>query len=876
MVKYTPKTCKFKGNNYPTMSATEFASSIKAKEQLYEVIVDDGFCKLYFDVDYKMFGENMCKYDLDEATFVEERGLFYIQNGLKTVLPELTPNIAIDTSHSPDFTDEDGIRQAKYSVRYFVSNVKTNKDACKEFAGQLNKMIESGFDGNDNIYTVIEDNKKGMFDLSVYYSEKKMRCTNTSKPNENRPLLLKSGTIEQTIITDFFDDDAVEFIYKKEKPEEQEIHDKNWSTEKLSKDLKNIENQIARLRNVSKLWKKNRINEYGSWLEFTWAIMNTFDKEGKSIWNELSKELYTRTDKPFDEEANKQIWDNEYAKKKKDRNCLTIATLYYWAKKDSPEEYEKLFNKFKIDWERLTQSQYAKMLCSDIFFGENVVFTGKKKEMQGFRYNGIYWVDLGLHNAEIKKDVFDRMYDLYMKEFLKIADQFNDNQKMYILKEIKILDNNGFRNNVIECLKTEKYVDKIEWNKDRDIFAFDDCIYNLKIGKFIKSSPTQYINWTCGYSYGKIKDSEGNIIYPEYFEEQEFCMKFIKSLFNDEDTIEYILKRCASYLKQMNSEEKADFWTGDGRNGKGTLTKLLTEMLGKYFGELNIGFYTTYEKSADSPNNNLFNLRNARLINTSEVGEDAKDANQAQRFITSQFKRITGGDRLVARQPHEKEQIEFYAGKVLIQTNKMPELVGIELPKNFSLRERVVVVRFTFCFTNDKKLLNMNPKVYKQGDNTLKEIIETNENLKRGFWKLLTSKFYPLYLTEGLTLPESVNKDTLSYFDASNKVKTWFDEHIEIDEPNKEGKFMNDVECTDIFTHFCNFNLTGFMKKAQFIEYLTNIVGKTKTQKLRGVISKDNRVYLRGYKYIQSTEAPSCLPQPQKQSEHEVEYELDE
>lgn len=650
---------------------------------------------------------------------------------------------------------------------------------------------------------------------------------------------------------------------KKEQEETKAIHNKQ--TEELAKDNKEIDKQFARLRIISKLWKPERINNYSSWLEFTWAIINSFEKQGKPIWEELSKELYTRTDKSFDIEGNKQIWDNEFSKKKKDRKGLSIATLYYWAKTDKPEEYEKLFNQFKINWDRLTQAQFAKMLCSDKFLGENVVFTGKKKEMQGYKFNGVYWIDLGLHNAEIKKNIFDNLYDLYMKEFWKVADQFEEDKQTTILINIKQLDNNVFRNNVIECLKTEKYIEKIEWNKDRDLFAFDDCIYNLKTGKFIKSSPTQYINWTCGYSYGITKDEKGNTIIPEYQEEQAICIKFISSLFDDEGQINYILKRCASYMKQMNAEEKIEFWTGDGRNGKGTLTKLLNEMLGKYFGELNIGFYTTYEKSADAPNNNLFNLRYARLINTSEVGEDAKNGNEAQTFITANVKRLSGGDKLVARQPHEKEQIEFYAGKPLVQTNVMPNLPLIELEKNFSLRERVVVIRFPFRFTDNEKDLKKDPSVYKRRDNTLKEQFETNENLKRGFWRLLTSKYYPLYLSEGVVLPEIIKKETLNYFDASNKVKTWFDDNIEIVEPNEDNKFTNDIECADLFQHFCNFNTKGFMKKSQFIEYLTNIVGKAKNQKERGIASRQNRVYLRGYKYNNDEETNNvCLLTKQK------------
>ena len=62
---------------------------------------------------------------------------------------------------------------------------------------------------------------------------------------------------------------------------------------------------------------------------------------------------------------------------------------------------------------------------------------------------------------------------------------------------------------------------------------------------------------------------------------------------------------------------RAYFWLGAGRNGKGTLTALLKSVLGNYFGELNLAYCTTYEKSADAPNNNLFMCRHARMLSTS-------------------------------------------------------------------------------------------------------------------------------------------------------------------------------------------------------------------------------------------------------------------
>jgi phage/plasmid-associated DNA primase len=665
-------------------------------------------------------------------------------------------------------------------------------------------------------------------------------------------------------------EEKVEKVKKtyKTKEKEPESHSKEEQKQQVANESDN-ESKMKRLRKIMPLLAPKRMNIWADWLEWTWCIINSFGEEGKTFWAEMNKLYYTRTDKAYDESNNTRIWDIEFKRKKADRKGKTLATIYFWAKTDSPEEYAKMFDKVKIDWQRITPAQFAKHLCSSEFYGDNVIFTGKKASMIGYKYNGVYWEELGLHNAGIKKGVFDKLYDKYMKAFFINIDSFEPEEILGILSSIKRLDDNNFRNNVIECLKTDKYIADIEWNKDRNLWAFNDCVYHLQLGKFVKPDPKQYINWTCGYEYGVTFDDKGKMVWKEYEKEQEECLAFINTLFKHKDDVDYMLTFLASCMKQCNQEEVAHFWLGDGRNGKGTLTKLFNEALGKYFGELNIGFYTTYEKSADAPNNNLFNLRYSRVCNTSEIGENEKQSNAPQKFITSQFKRLTGGDKLVARQPHEKDQIEFVAGKPIIQTNIMPEIVGIELAKNFSLRKRVRIQWFPFRFTDDEEMIEKEPDVYKLGDNTLKEKFE-NGDLKRGFWRLLT-KWYKVYLEKGLVAPQCVKDNTEAYFNASNKVNNWYKEHIVLIDANADGKYNNDINMSDLFAHFCNFNISGTMKKSQFVEYMTNIVGKSSNKSTRGVLTIDNRPHLRGYKIrVNSDEnGTGCLLKIQ---EEEIEY----
>ena len=78
------------------------------------------------------------------------------------------------------------------------------------------------------------------------------------------------------------------------------------------------------------------------------------------------------------------------------------------------------------------------------------------------------------------------MYDEYLRDFLKVKEtHFDAEKEARILGCISSLDNVAQRNMILEALKTERYVDKIEWNTKKHLFAFEDCIWDLEQGKFV-------------------------------------------------------------------------------------------------------------------------------------------------------------------------------------------------------------------------------------------------------------------------------------------------------------------------------------------------------------------------------------------------------
>jgi phage/plasmid-associated DNA primase len=221
-----------------------------------------------------------------------------------------------------------------------------------------------------------------------------------------------------------------------------------------------------------------------------------------------------------------------------------------------------------------------------------------------------------------------------------------------------------------------------------------------------------------------------------------------------------------SCVVQSNAEEKCYFMVGIGRNGKGTLLKPIKNALGKYWGDLNMGYYTTHDKGADTPNQNLYNCRNSRVISSVEVS-DSDYQNRAVKFVSDKFKTLTGNDTIYARELGTKNVAYFQAGKAFIQTNVLPVFTKLDT----SIKERIVVINFPYTFKTNPVEPNEKPI-----DMTLKTEFE-KEIYKTAVISILF-EYYKKYKAEGLNIPDNIKSHTNSYF-ASESIQNFINKYFE-------------------------------------------------------------------------------------------------
>jgi hypothetical protein len=195
-IKYTPSLFWLKKDAFLEATETEMVERFEKRLPTYEVMDDEAFqYSLYVDtettaVSRENYTEQLCK---TFETKIED----YIREALIELMGAgFEPNITIATSHTANYKED----QTKISLHLHVSNVIATKQQQRRFIHQMNLMSFANKSVPYNIFDYIPA-MECLFDESVYSVERKMRCVNTSKPNECRPLILVKGNLINTIIT---------------------------------------------------------------------------------------------------------------------------------------------------------------------------------------------------------------------------------------------------------------------------------------------------------------------------------------------------------------------------------------------------------------------------------------------------------------------------------------------------------------------------------------------------------------------------------------------------------------------------------------------------------------------------------------------------
>lgn len=422
------------------------------------------------------------------------------------------------------------------------------------------------------------------------------------------------------------------------------------------------------------------------WIEVGQAIKNEFKEDGL-------KYFVNWTHKHGSENKRKEAIDyyTKYIKYTplKDKKRLSIASLHYWARRDNPIEYDKLFATNKKDTKLFSEDQIKifKLIENNVLetatefkvaqtiyqlYGQyHKCINAREKIMYSFNQTNKIWEKN--ENARIFRNLIStnfaeqviKMNEYFDNELIKYGQ--HDDRVDLLKMNIKISSNLLIRlyQTVFKEHICKEYFDisfdgnfENHINRKENVLSLKDGkIFDMQTCEIKDKTIDDLFTYECDTSY---------IPYDESNENFQFVEKYFHDLFcNNGDTTQCVLDIIKSSLigKPLRY---VFFAVGSGRNGKSLLFKVLKKIFGDAMDTISkLVMVKQKGNLSSSINSELEKLVKCRVGYISEL----KDEDELN---TTRIKEITGGDPINYRGLFKGDQTIIPTCNMFCLTNELP------------------------------------------------------------------------------------------------------------------------------------------------------------------------------------------------------------
>lgn len=446
-------------------------------------------------------------------------------------------------------------------------------------------------------------------------------------------------------------------------------------------------------RNILGMIKPETIEDHNIKMKIGWALHNVGQgcEEALDMWIECCKSASDWIDNGHDKCVTR--WNSMKVLESPNEKLL-----YYYAKRDSPKEYNAMFNdmlttkiieslQFKKSPTTLPIARLLHYLYSDRLVCVDTKGFGVWYEFRDHKWNEI---DNAITLYTLINDEVISIYSKYLNDTLHSKRFDTDTTKLVnvtkLVDDIKEVSGNTekvarvieYVNDVAGKDKLVKECCKLFYNKDfinhldgnKRLLGLSNGVLDLDTGKVRDGIPTDYISKTTEIEYKHILPTDREMV---------LLNDFLKKIFVDDDLRRYFIDFMTSCLEGGNKRKNFVIFTGSGNNGKSVTVKVCQRMLGKYCRKMfkeallvrNIG-------SPSAPTPDMEDLVGARLAIADEIGE-------GEILDMAVIKRFTGNDVFASRGMWKSKirQCEPMF-KLVIQVNKIP--VPDKIDEAFTLR----------------------------------------------------------------------------------------------------------------------------------------------------------------------------------------------
>lgn len=271
--------------------------------------------------------------------------------------------------------------------------------------------------------------------------------------------------------------------------------------------------------------------------------------------------------------------------------------------------------------------------------------------------------------------------------------------------------------------------------------------------------------------------------------------KFFSMLMKeDKECVEY-LQRCLGYIITGETTERCLFiCSGNGANGKSVLCLLLDRIFNKFcvYTGRDVLIKGNDKNSSGRATPSLVSLLGKRIGIMSET-------DNGEELNASQVKKLTGFDKITARQLYGTEFTFKSVCKFLLLTNNRPE---------FDATDQAMIDRLRYIPFDARFTVNPKKNEYKKDDDFIEKLM--TEYLDEVFtWLCLGAMSW--YNNKQLIVPAKIQKETNKYVYELNILQQFIDEACEIGEDYNYPR-------ANIWKCFVEWSKTSgkFMKKKDF------------------------------------------------------------
>lgn len=874
MISYTDSLFWKKDTPFLTADPVSFVKRLEKKQPTYEVTgTTDNVCRIYFDIDYK--GDDQpWKYDL-----IEKEATKYINQTIAH-LNNIEPEITVQTSHGFTATNE-----WKISFRFWV-NLKAKKSTMGSFIKTMNHFITC--DATHPLFVgILEEMGNKLFDEGIYDHNRKIRCLGTSKPNENRPLIMKSGNICDTVITGFLDD-LIVLDYEPAEPETKSTKSDKKSTKSDKKSTKTDDLDqtlsVSLLQKISQCYSATRIDDYSTWTQLGWAIVNVFGKtkEVETVFVNLNERVPSRNNALQKSEAKEWFQYKCERREKTNSDNLGIGSLISWAKQDNKTLYDELFEIKQKPLPRkiyypIEDKFFENKKCDEMEFPECstgvVADTFVKMYSDKFicvddvayLYTGIYWEKQNGLQACIHRFIDEeamKEWDVWyenqvecLNRRLQQAMEFEDNSKEKWCKDyinkyekfhkalLRMVRNITNRKPlVVEIMIKSTRV--IEMNKNPFLFAFQNKVFDLSKYEFVEPDPKDYLTCSCGWSWDDEYDTTSQV---------KKINDVIDTIFPDKAIRAFYLE-CLSTGLYGQLVEHLFISTGTGGNGKSLLHGLMLSCVGNYGYVLQSSALLSEIKQG--PNPQIANLDDKRFVLTQEP--DAK-----KRINTATMKDLTGNTTLNVRDIYSSKSKITLRMSLFLEANTLPLLDKIDGDSAQALVRRLVATPYVSSFVNQDVYDSIDDKTnIFVGDSSLKcDTFQINH--RQALFIILVEQFQNYMKNKGAisAMPAPCKEILKKYYMMSDDFLGWFNDSYEKDENAVVyiSDLFDDYKCSSFYadlpkTEKRKITKTSFDEQIQKNMFLRTAY-KPRDTYFNGIRHKKS--FLAGYKMIEIESLPT-------------------